>query len=42
MALALGAVLLTPFIGYTTYREFVTYTKVDGEWHASLPIAATF
>ena len=42
MALALGAILLTPFIGYTTYREFVTYTKVDGEWHASLPIAATF
>ena len=42
MALALGAVLLTPFIGYTTYREFVTYTKVDGEWHARLPIAATF
>ena len=42
MALALGTVLLTPFIGYTTYREFVTYTKVDGEWHASLPIAATF
>ena len=39
MALALGAVLLTPFIGYTTYREFVTYTKVDSEWHASLPIA---
>ena len=38
---SLGAVLLTPFVGYTTYREFVTYTKVDGEWHANLPMAAT-
>ena len=42
MALALGAVLLMPFIGYTSHREFTNYTKIDGQWHVYLPITETF
>ena len=42
MALALGAVLLMPFIGYTSHQEFTNYTKIDGQWHVYLPITETF
>jgi len=42
MALALGAVLLMPAIGYTSYMEFTTY-DYDGEsWQPHLDIARTF
>ena len=42
MALALGAVLLMPVIGYTSYMKFTTY-DYDGEsWQPHLDIARTF
>ena len=42
MALALGAVLFMPVVGYTTYRDLATYTKVAGQWQVRLPIVETF
>jgi len=42
MALALGAVLLMPAIGYTSYHEFTTYTRDGKSYNPHFEIVRTF
>lgn len=42
MALALGAVLLMPAIGYTSYHEFTTYTRDGKSYKLHFEIVRTF